>query len=632
MQTITRQLTARLFLLALALALVPNSVLAQPEETDPKKLEFQDIVTAMPMRMAPMRDGVKLATDVYLPKDKPGPFPVVFVKTPYNFNKIEGATLLWGLEAVKRGYAYVVQNERGRYYSEGEWEILGQPREDGYDSLSWIAEQEWSDGNIGTLGCSSTAEWQLALAARNHPAHKAMIPMAAGAGIGRVGEFYEQGTFYKGGVHQTLMSVWLYGVQQNVRPRFPKNLPEEQLQRLRKMYDLAPEMPETDWAEHLQQLPAVDWLRSAGANEGPAAELLQRKPNDAAWYRGGLYHDNEPFSVPAFWFNSWFDISQGPNLALFNHARENGTDAETRDGQYAVIAPTLHCGFYRIPEHKDLKVGDLNVGRPHFPVWDLVFGYLDHYLKGDQNGFLEKTPRVQYYTMGKNEWASADEWPPAAAVPKTFYLGSGGSANSVFGDGWLSTEKPFGAVSDTYPYDPMNPVPSLGGGVCCNGNSSLGGSYDQRGIEARQDVLVYTSEPLAEDTEVTGTIRATLYVSSDVKDTDFTVKLVDVHPDGAAFNVDDTIQRARYRDGYDKPVFMKPGEVYEIEPTPMSTSYQFKKGHRIRVEVASSKFPQFMRNLNTGGNNYDETEGVVAHNTIHHSVEHPSRIVLPTMP
>lgn len=552
-----------------------------------------------------MRDGVKLATDVYLPKDKPGPFPVVFVKTPYNFNIIEGATLLWGLEAVKRGYAYVVQNERGRYYSEGEWEILGQPREDGYDSLSWIAEQEWSDGNIGTLGCSSTAEWQLALAAMDHPAHKAMVPMAAGAGIGRVGEFYEQGTFYKGGVYQTLMSVWLYGVQQNVRPQFPKDLPEEQLQRLRKMYDLAPEMPEMDWAKHLQKLPAVDWLRSAGANDGPAAELLQRKPNDAAWYRGGLYHDNEPFSVPAFWFNSWFDISQGPNLALFNHARDNGTDAETRDGQYAVIAPTLHCGFYRIPEHKDLKVGDLNVGRPHFPVWDLVFGYLDHYLKGDQNGFLKKTPRVQYYTMGKNEWASADEWPPAASVPKTFYLGSSGAASSVFGDGWLSTEKPSGAVSDTYPYDPMNPVPSLGGGVCCNGNSTLGGSYDQRGIEARQDVLVYTSEPLAEDTEVTGTIRATLYVSSDVKDTDFTVKLVDVHPDGAAFNVDDTIQRARYRDGYDKQVFMKPGEVYEIEPTPMSTSYQFKKGHRIRVEVASSKFPQFMRNLNTGGNNYD---------------------------
>ena len=270
------------------------------------------------------------------------------------------------------------------------------------------------------------------------------------------------------------------------------------------MYDLAADMPKTDWVKHLQKLPAVDWIQSAGGNEGPGAELLQRRPNAPSWYRGGLYHDNEPFSVPAFWFNSWFDISQGPNLALFNHAREKGSDAETRDGQYVLIAPTLHCGFYRIPEHKDLKVGDLNVGRPKFPVWDQVFGYLDHYLKREDNGFLEKTPRVQYYTMGKNEWASADQWPPAAAVPETFYLSSDGSANSVFGDGRLSAKKPSGAPSDTYPYDPMNPVPSLGGGVCCNGNASLGGSYDQRGIEARQDVLVYTSESLAEDLEVTG--------------------------------------------------------------------------------------------------------------------------------
>ena len=621
-----------ILILTVGVALAPQQSWAQPEESDPKKLEFADIGKAMPMLMAPMRDGVRLATDVYLPKDKPGPFPVVFVKTPYTFNKIDGATLEWGIESLKRGYAYVVQNERGRYYSEGEWELLGDPRTDGYDSLTWIANQEWSDGNVGTLGCSSTAEWQLALAATDHPAHKAMIPMAAGAGIGRVGEFYEQGNFYKGGVHQALMSVWLYGVQQNVRPEFPPGMSSEELQRLRKMYDLQARMPKVDWKQHLRKLPAVDWLHSAGANEGPGAALLQRKPDDDAWYEGGLYHDDEPFSVPAFWFNSWFDVSQGPNLAMFNHVRANGSDAETRDGQYVVIAPTLHCGFYRIPEHKDLKVGELNVGRPKFPVWEQVFGYLDYYLKGEQNGFLEKTPRVQYYTMGRNEWASAEEWPPADAKEKTLYLASEGSANSVFGDGVLSAGIPGGAPSDSYPYDPMNPVPALGGGVCCNGGASPGGSYDQRAIEARQDVLVYTSEVLADDLEVTGFVRPTLFVSSDVKDTDFTVKLVDVYASGAAYNIDDTIFRARYREGYDKEVFMEAGEVYEIEPTPMSTSYLFKKGHRIRVEVSSSKFPQYMRNLNTGGNNYDETEAKVAHNVIHHSAKHPSRVVLPVMP
>jgi putative CocE/NonD family hydrolase len=172
-------------------------------------------------------------------------------------------------------------------------------------------------------------------------------------------------------------------------------------------------------------------------------------------------------------------------------------------------------------------------------------------------------------------------------------------------------------------------VPSLGGGVCCNRDASLGGSYDQRGIEARADVLVYTTEPLEEDLDVTGFVRAKLFVSSDAKDTDFSVKLVDVYPDGAAYNVDDTILRARYREGFDKQVFMEAGEVYELNPTAMSTSYEFKAGHRIRVEVASSKFPQYMRNLNTGGNNYDETEGVTAHNSVHHSKEYPSQITLP---
>jgi putative CocE/NonD family hydrolase len=230
--------------------------------------------------------------------------------------------------------------------------------------------------------------------------------------------------------------------------------------------------------------------------------------------------------------------------------------------------------------------------------------------------------------MGRNSWESADAWPPEDVELLTMYLASDGHANSVFGDGSLSTDMASGG-SDSFTYDPMNPVPSLGGGVCCNRGASLGGSFDQRGIEARADVLVYTTEALEEDTDVTGFIRAKLFVSSDAKDTDFTIKLVDVHPDGTAYNVDDTIFRARYRDGYDKEVFMEDGEVYELNPTAMSTSYEFKEGHRIRVEVASSKFPQYMRNLNTGGNNYDETEGVTAHNTIHHSAEHPSQIILP---
>ena len=286
----------------------------------------------------------------------------------------------------------------------------------------------------------------------------------------------------------------------------------------------------------------------------------------------------------------------------------------------------------RTPEDEDLVVGELNVGDATFPYYEQMFGFFDHYLKEEDNNFPQTTPRVQYYTMGANQWQSDEQWPPQEAEQVTFYLDSTGRANSLFGDGILSREAPLSANTDGFTYDPMNPIPALGGNVCCNGGASVGGSYDQRGIEARADVLVYTSEPLTEDTEVTGTIRSTLFISSDAKDTDFTIKLVDVHPDGTAYNIDDTIQRARFRDGYDKEVFMTPGEVYEITMSPLSTSYEFKAGHSIRLEVSSSKFPQYMRNLNTGGNNVDETEAVVAHNVVHHSTEFSSRITLPVIP
>ena len=232
--------------------------------------------------------------------------------------------------------------------------------------------------------------------------------------------------------------------------------------------------------------------------------------------------------------------------------------------------------------------------------------------------------------MGMNKWQTAGTWPPEGAEMVTYYLTSSGKANSLFGDGKLTTnEAGTEDHADRFTYDPANPVTSYGGNVCCTGNAITAGSFDQQKMEARQDILVYTTDPLAEGAEVSGTIEITLYVSSDAKDTDFTVKLVDVHPDGRAYNLDETILRARYREGYDKQVFMEAGQVYELPVSPMSTSNYFPAGHRIRIEVSSSNFPRFTRNLNTGGNNYDETEGVVAHNTLHHSRQYPSQIRLP---
>jgi putative CocE/NonD family hydrolase len=581
--------------------------------------------------MVPMRDGVRMAADVYRPKTDE-PVPIIFSRTPYNFatwrdGELSTRTYRSAWEAVRRGYAYVVMNERGRYYSEGSWDILGTPLTDAYDAFQWMADQSWSNGKLGTLGCSSTAEWQMAAASLDHDAHAALVAQGFGAGVGRIGDWYEQGNWYRGGAEQMLFFAWLYGVQTGIRPMFPPNLTQEQLARVSRYFDLAPESPPVDWSQALRHLPLVDILDNVMGNEGPFEDMVKRKPDDRKWYQGGLYHDDMPFDKPALWFMSWYDVSTGPNLAMFNHLRANAESPEARANQYAVIAPTLHCAYTRATENT--VVGERSVGDARWDYDALVYGWFDHWLKGEDNGMIDTLPRVRYYTMGSNEWRSAESWPPPDARPVTYYLDSGGNANSRHGDGVLTTTAPTADNPDRFTYDPTSPVPSYGGNVCCTGNAVRGGALDQQEMEERDDILVYTSEPFPDGVEVTGTIDITLHVSSDVRDTDFTVKLVDVYPDGRAFNLDETIQRARYREGYDREVFMEGGQVYEIELSPLSTSNWFAPGHRIRIEVSSSNFPRFARNLNTGGTIWDETRGVVAHNVVHHSAEHPSFIRLP---
>jgi putative CocE/NonD family hydrolase len=610
---------------------LPNAALAQQSGEDVVALlEANAHITQKVM--VPMRDGARMAADVYRPRTDE-PVPIIFSRTPYNFaswrdGEFSSGTYRRAWEAVRRGYAYVVMNERGRFYSEGNWDILGPPVTDAYDAFEWMKNQPWSNGKVGTLGCSSTAEWQMAAAALDHDAHAALVAQGFGAGVGRIGDWYEQGNWYRGGAEQMLFFAWLYGVQQNVRPTFPPNMTQEQLARVSRYFDLAAEMPSVDWSEGLWHLPLVDILENVQGNEGPYADMVKRKPNDPKWYQGGLYHDDMPFDKPAMWFMSWYDVSTGPNLALFNHMRENAESEEARDNQYAVIAPTLHCAYTRASENT--VVGDRSVGDARWDYDALVYGWFDIWLKGgDSELALDTVPRVRYYTMGANEWRSAETWPPATSEPVTYYLGSGGNANTLHGDGVLTTTPPDADRQDRFTYDPMNPVMSYGGNVCCTGNAIRGGALDQQEMEEREDILVYTTEPFENGVEVTGTIDITLFVSSDVRDTDFTVKIIDVYPDGTAYNLDETIQRARYREGYDQEVFMEEGEIYEIQLSPLSTSNWFAPGHRIRIEVSSSNFPRFTRNLNTGGSIWDETEGVVARNAIHHSREHPSKIVLP---
>ena len=610
---------------------VCSAALAVQQSPTDYRAQLEEIAVVDQKVMMPMRDGVRLCTDIYRPKSD-DPVPVIFSKTPYNFNSWrdgEESTRSYrsALQAVKRGYAYVVQNERGRYFSEGKWDILGTPTTDGYDAFSWMAKQPWCNGRIGTIGCSSTAEWQMAVAALDHPAHTAMVPQGFGAGVGRVGPFNEQGNWYRGGAEQMLFFSWLYGVQNDrVRPTFPPDATQEELIRNARFFDLAPERPKVDWVEANKHLPIQDIIKNVNGPIGIFEDMIRRKPNDPKWHQGGLYHDDMPFGVPSFWFVSWFDVASSPNIALFNHVRNNGVDQDVRDNQYLIISPNTHCGFTRSTEKT--MVGDLDVGDARLNYDELVYNWFDAKLKKDK--LPVQMPRVQYYTMGSNKWQTSDVWPPANANMTSMYLSSKGNANTLKGDGVLSLMSAGdNTTPDSFTYDPMNPVPSLGGNVCCTGGAIDAGSFDQREMELRDDILVYSTDPLAEGIEVSGFIETTLYVSSDARDTDFTIKLIDVHPDGAAYNLDETIQRVRYREGYDKELFMEKGQVYKLNLSPMSTSNYFAKGHRIRIEVSSSNFPRFVRNLNTGGNNFDESKGVIARNTIHHSGKYPSLIRLP---
>lgn len=601
--------------------------------------ELESVATIYRKVMVPMRDGKRMAADIYRPKDNGKQYPIIFSRTPYNFNFWDvrlGAPrdMTTILDAVKRGYAYVVMNERGHFFSEGNYDILGPPTTDGDDAITAMTKQPWSNGKVGTIGCSSTAEWQMAVAAMGNPGYTTMIAQGFGAGVGRVGPYYEQGNWYRGGAVQMLFIAWLYGEQNQVRPMMPANATTEELIRASKSFDLAQQAPPVDWSKALRHLPvmdiikAVDGPRGIFADEMPVATggaMIKRAPNDPAWYKGGLFHDNMKINIPGFWFMSWYDVSVGPNLAVYNHVRKTASP-DIADKQYAVIAPTLHCSYTRATENT--IVGERSMGDARLDYSKMTYDWFDHFLKGENNDVL-KRPKVQYFTMGMNKWQSSESWPPAGAEPMKFYLASGGKANSRNGDGVLTSAPPANDSPDSFTYDPMNPVPSFGGNVCCTGNAVQGGSWDQSKMEERNDILVYSSDVLKEGIELSGPINVTLYVSSDAKDTDFTVKLIDVDENGKAWNLDETIQRMRYRDGYDKPLaWMEAGKVYKMSFQPMTTSNYFAAGHRIRIEISSSNFPRFDRNMNTGGNNFDETKGVIANNAVHHSKQYPAEVTI----
>ncbi len=590
----------------------------------------------------PMRDGVKLDANIYFPNTPP-PYPVVLSRSPYLFEAAFWASPLY-IALFENGYAFVHQNERGRYWSEGEFEYLAGAQNDGYDTVDWIAKQPWSNGKVGTFGCSSTAENQLRLSTAAHPAHAAAIALSPGAGIGRIGPYSEQGNHYRGGTLQLTHGPWFresiyYGKYGDPRPEFPADLSQEDRERIAEYYRPIPnymiidpirgtgKVENFDYDKYYRHLPVIE-LNTLNGPKTDWERFSRRVPGDPAWKEIQFGGEGDTYGTPTLWGFAWYDTVIAPNVTLYNYAREHTSTERAKGNQQMIIAPGAHCSFGA--ETKDTVLEERKVGDARYDYLARYMEWFDYWLKGEQNGALER-PRVQYYQMGADRWVSADSFPIPGTHPVDLFLDSGGSANSLYGDGALRYQAPQKSISDGFVYDPLRPVQTLGGGACCMGTltKQANGARDQSTLEMRSDVLVYTSAPLQQDLAVAGFIEVELYVSSDARDTDFTVKLLDVYPEGEAYNLNDSILRARYREGWDRQVFMERGKIYKLVFPPLITANTFKAGHRIRVDISSSNFPRFDRNLNTGGNNYDESKPVVARNRVHHSARYPSKIRLP---
>jgi putative CocE/NonD family hydrolase len=550
--------------------------------------------------MIRMRDGVQLSTDLHFPVGAAGKLPTILVRTPYskrNSRSVDVIPLFVG-----EGYVFAIQDMRGRYESEGAYQYLdASVGPDGYDTLSWIAAQPWSNGKIGTFGCSGPGDVQIHLARLRHPNHAAMIPQGCALGP-------TVGTREGGAV---LYADWagffrIYGGKQNVPPTLPK----------------------LDLAQINRHLPLIDALRNVGKSDTEWEGIVSTEPGDKWWERFGPIRDSDRFDVPALHMTTWYDPSISDDLNLFKFFERNSVSPRARENQFLIVGPRGHCNF-GASEHT--IVGNRDVGDARFDFESLYVRWFDHWLKGIENG-VTTMPKAQFYVMGANRWRREPAWPPPTTVSVRHYLRSKGHANSRFGSGTLSDVAPEGEPSDRYTYDPRTPVPSIGHTFGAGLSGFPAGAFDQSDVEMRNDVLVYSTPPLQKGLEIAGASKVILYVSSSARDTDFTVKLVDVYPDGTAYNLQDTILRARYREGYGKKVWMEPGAVYRLELNLHAVSNYFAPGHQVRLEVSSSNFPAFDRNLNTGGNNYDETRWIVASNTIHHQTAHASQLILNVVP
>ncbi len=540
----------------------------------------------------PMRDGATLATDVYLP-DAEGSFPVVLQRTAYYKTHYYAGF-------PEHGMALVVQDCRGRYDSDGEHRPFIDEANDGADTLDWLAKQPWCNGRVGMFGDSYLAAVQLALAPSGNPMLVALNPRFM-AGDCWKHAYYIDGVF-------SLALTWSW-------------LAFECASRVSQ----AALMPRFDVPALLRHLPLLTMDEASG--HAPVAayrDAVQHDRYDAYWERVNFRKDMSGYRAPALITGGWYDNYAAETFAMFNTLREQAPTLDLRDSHRLLIGPWTH-GMNGVT-----TLGELDFGEDALRENDHTFQWLNALLKGGTPADVLPAP-IRLFVMGLNQWRDEQEWPLARTRYTDFYLRAGGG---------LSTDTPAaGATPDGYTYDPADPVPTYGGNHSVGPYNpglyehALPGPYDQRRTEVRPDVLTYTSEILAEDTEVTGPVVVKLYASSSARDTDFVARLTDVYPDGRSINITEGAIRARFRDDiWGEPKLMQPGEIYAFTIDLQATSNVFKAGHRIRVDVTSSNFPLLNRNLNTGNDPATDTEMQVAEQTIYCDADHPSHVVLPIIP
>ncbi|MBZ6377675.1 hypothetical protein B5C34_03715 [Pacificimonas flava] len=562
-----------------------------------------------------MRDGARLDTDIYVPFGGERPVPAILIRTPYN-TEVGGRRSAFFNRLLEDGYALVEQHERGRYFSEGEFTMLPRPAEDGWDTLDWIAEQSWSDGQVVTLGCSSSAENQLKLAAAGHPAHKAMIAMSAGVGVAEAGPFREQGNFWRGGVWQQGWFNYFYGSMKQPWPNFPAGLSDEERQILLSNFEVdlvRDEDASEKFVATRMHLPMVDIMTEMGATDNEIDDYLARGPSHPAWAANRVTN-SDVIRVPGLWAEAIYDISARSTVAWFDRNLAELSPA-ARNNQHMRITQGGHCSFGR--ETEAASIGDLQLGDARYPYEAELRSWIHRWTGKGNDGLWDDVPAYRAY-LADGDWAGRADMPTG-----------GGTLWRLGPDGMMaSAETQAGQLS--YRYDPADPVISRGGEIGGVGDDQVDGSFDQRPEAARQDVLVFTSPEFRAPRDLLGFARVKLSVASDRPDTDFTVKIIDVFPDGGAFLVGDTILRMRYREGMDREVPMQAGQRYDVELPPILLSRRIETGHRLRVHVSSSNFPNYARSLNSMGDPYTSTDAAVATNTVYFGGNAVSSIELPT--